>query len=146
MKIKYQAKVDNSGHLIIHDRKSFYKEVNLLAGKDVFVTVEKMQRNRTNQQNRYYFGVLVPLVRQGLIDVGYNVSIEETHDLIKAKFAKRELVNETTGEILKTVGSTAKMNTIEFANLVDSVVMWAAEFLGVVIPLPDEQVEMQFEN
>ena len=36
-----------------------------------FVTIKK-KNNRTNQQNKYWWSGVVPLVRQGLKDAGYN--------------------------------------------------------------------------
>ena len=93
-------------------------------------------------QNAYYFGVVLPLVMSGLNDAGYKVSKESTHEFLKATFFKQELVNEQTGEILQTVGSTAKMSTVQMMEYFEDITRWAAEFLNVQIPGPGEQIEL----
>lgn len=145
MKIKYQAIVKPDGNLRIYDKQNFMKEVALLAGKDVYISVEKMQRNRSNNQNCYYWGVVIKLCRAGLIDIGYRVSQEQTHDFLKSNFATKEIVNEDSGEILRSVGSTTEMNTMEFSNFIEYIQQWAAEYLGVVIPSPNEELKINFK-
>ena len=142
MKIKYNGKVTDKG-LYIYNRAKFDEDIQLFNGKEVTVTVEKKKRNRSLSQNSYYWGVVVPMVRQGLIDVGYKVGLEDAHVFIRDEFSYKELVNEKTGEVLKTKQSTKNMSTTEFIVYLEQIQIWSAEFLGVVIPDPNEQLMIE---
>jgi tRNA/tmRNA/rRNA uracil-C5-methylase (TrmA/RlmC/RlmD family) len=89
--------------------------------------------------------VVVPLVRQGLFDVGYRYTNEEVHTMLKEMFWKVEKVNEKTGEIKMITGSTTQMTTVDKMDYLEQIIQWAAEFLGVIIPAPGEQTNIEFE-
>lgn len=95
---------------------------------------------RSLQQNAYYWGVVCEMVKDGLQDVGYRSiqTEEDAHEFLKALFLKKQVVNEETGEAIEIHGSTATMLTQEFNFYIDQVLQWAAEYLGIVIPLPNE--------
>jgi len=142
--LKYTATVTDSG-LHLHNRKRFDKEVLAFAGKDVEVMIHRPRSKRSGQQNRYYWGGVVPIVCRGLNDVGYRISEAETHEYLKASFLKDSIVNEKTGELLPMIGSTRKLTTVEFMEYIQDIQRWAAEFLGIEIPDPNEQVEITFK-
>ena len=142
MKLKYQGNVLN-GSLKIHNRSDFLKDLECFNDKNIILTIEPKKKIRSIEQNAYYWGVVVPMIRQGLIDVGYKVSKEQTHDLLRAKFAIDELVNEDTGEIIKTIASTTNMTTTDFMKYIESIIQWAAEYLSIQIPEPNEQIKIE---
>lgn len=113
------------------------------AGKDIEVTVQRKRKRRGLQQNSYYWAVVVPVVMSGLMDAGYKVSKESTHEFLKATFFKQELINEQTGEILTTVGSTTQMTTVQMMSFFADITRWAAEFLNIEIPEPGEQLTLK---
>ena len=117
------------GRLHLDYRKQFDAYLKRFDGHEVEVEVRKRRSKRSDKQNRYWWGVLVATLAQ---HTGYTA--DEMHEALKAKFIAREDV--TLG--LMRIGSTAKLNTVDFAELVDKVVLWAAEDLGVVIPLPEQ--------
>lgn len=102
-----------------------------LRNSPVEIIVRKRRSKRSDQANRYYWGVCIALIAEHL---GY--SPEETHDALKMHLLK---VHEESP--LPTVQSTAKMNTAEFAAYVEQVKHFASTELGVYIPDPNE-VEM----
>jgi hypothetical protein len=61
---------------------------------------------------------------------------------MKFMFLKKQIVNENTGEVLETIGSTTKLSTTEFNEYIDRISQFAAEFLGVEIMPPNKQVAM----
>ena len=142
MKLLFQGEVSDQGAFKIFNRKKFIKEMELFAGKHVLITVEKKRKKRSLEQNAYYWGVIVMLVRAGLIDTGYKVSIEETHTFLKSKFLVKEIVNEQTGEILSSVKSTTELTTTGFMEYIQDIQQFAIEFLGVNVPDPNEQLEI----
>jgi len=107
------------------------------------VTIES-NNGRSSDQNKYYWSGVIPLIKDGLIDVGYREinSNEAVHDLMKYMFLKKQIVNQETGEVIETIGSTTKLTTIEFSDYVDRIAQFAAEILGVVIQPPNTQVPM----
>ena len=126
-----------SGKLHLHSRQHFIEELRQMDGQDVQVTV-KRSRTRSSQQNRYYWGGVIPVVAAGLRELGVRMTAEQTHDLLKYKFCKTEIVTND-GDILETLGSTARMDTAEFSIFIEQVQQWAAEYLGIQIPDPNEQ-------
>ena len=99
------------------------------AGQRVDVEIRRRKSKRSLRQNAYWWGVVIPMLAE---HCGY--SGEEMHDALKAKFLGREDLERG----LMRIGSTAALSAADFAALVDRVVLWAAEDLGVIIPLPNE--------
>jgi hypothetical protein len=83
------------------------------------------RRVRSLPQNKYYWGVVVDLVHQGLVDAGFNEvkTPEDAHEVMKNQFLHQ--------------GSTVDLTTTQFNEYLDQVAQWAAEYLGISIPLPD---------
>lgn len=142
LKLTYYGKVTTEAIKIFRAKEMREMILQNFAGKDIQLTIERKRRKRSLEQNAYYHGVVVPVVMAGLQDAGYKVSREATHEFLKSTFNKKELVNEQTGEILQTVGSTSQMSTSEMMDYFAEISQWAAEFLGVQIPEPNEQIEL----
>lgn len=144
MKYTYYGHIDNS-KLHLYNREGFKEILSCFEGKEIALTIGERKTERSNNQNRYYWGVVVPLVRQGLKEAGYgNVMKSEVHKLLKGMFIKDEIVNETTGEILSFVGSTAELSTTAFNEFMEGIAQWAAEQLSLVIPEPNEQMKFEY--
>lgn len=107
----------------------------------------KDARTRSLPQNAYYWGVIVPLVRQGLYDAGYDEvkTNMDAHEVIKHLHLRKRVVSKQTGDVIDIAGSTAGLSVIEFNTLIEDVCRWSAEFLGVVIPSPNQQMK-DFED
>lgn len=136
MKLEYYSEVKN-GHLSKSVRNKIASELLQFEGKRVEIRIEKLKSKRSIQQNRYWWLAMTILGNE----LGY--SKEETHELMKFKFLKRERVIEKTGEILEYIESTTTLSKSDFADMVTDMVRWAAS-MGIVIPLPGEQLETDF--
>lgn len=133
-----KAKVLN-GNLIYDRIADFYQQLANFEGHEVEIEIKKKKKTRSNNQNRYYFGVVIESVRKGLFDIGYSFfSNEQVHEFLKLTFLKKNIVNEETGEVITTLGSTAEMSTEEFMNYITEIKVWAAEYLSITIPEPNE--------
>ncbi len=88
-------------------------------------THEKYVQNRTIQQNKYYFGVVVKTI------VKETGSDKKT---VHAELKKKFLLIEDG--VMPVVGSTKDLSTIGFMKYSDECVLWAAEFLKITIPPP----------
>jgi hypothetical protein len=100
-----------------------------LAGTDVDVIIRRHREQRTDRANRYYFGVVVPLIGE---HCGYDK--QEMHELLAMRFLRVE-DDPITGSPRRR--HTPKTDTKEFAEYVDQCIRFAAE-LGVYIPAPGE--------
>ena len=100
-------------------------------GKTIRLTIERATKTRSNQQNAYYWGVVLPILCAHF--EGYTK--DEMHDAMKIKFLS---LHEDNPEKLQTIRSTAKLNTDEFKAYIEQIQRWAAEFAGVDIPDPGE--------
>ncbi len=129
--------------LVIRDRRMFDADIALLDGKDVEITLRRKRSKRSDEQNGYYWGAVIPIMQQGFYDAGYKLTKEETHEYLKGKFTKDERVNEATGEILTLPGSTKKLSKSEFMEYIADIAQFAAEYLGVTLPQPGEQLKFE---
>ncbi len=98
-----------------------------LEGKRVELTLQKERNNRSNQQNKFYWAVVVEILAEYF---GYTP--EELHEALKYKFL---LQHEDT---LATVRSTTSLSTVEFMDYVDRITRWAATDYQIYIPDPNE--------
>jgi hypothetical protein len=136
---------------VIDGQLSDYAQIELLAeiarhdSKDISIKIERKRKKRSLNQNQYYWGVVVPAIRQILEEYGNEVDDEETHSFLK------EHVGKLTGSVVDSVGrrvaitkSSAQLSTAEFENYLLRVVAWAAQE-GVVIPAPNEHLTPPME-
>jgi len=99
-------------------------------GEVVEVEVRQPRKDRTNQQNSYYWGVVVDMVSK---ELGYEP--HEMHEEFKRMF------NPQPSKIDPEVtfgGSTTKLTTTEMNEYIERIARWAAGYLGIVIPDPTE--------
>ena len=132
------------GKLVLPHRSQLISDIKIFKDGDYVLTIEKKSKKRSLSQNAYYWGVVVPIVKQGLNDVGYRMTTETTHDYLKTNFNIIEIANETNGEIISFIGSTTEMSTSQMMDYFAKITEWAAEFLGVQIPEPNEQLKITF--
>lgn len=96
---------------------------------------------RSNQVNRYYWLMLTDYVQPALYNAGWREikNKEAAHEFVADLFLKVKLVNEATGEMKQRVRSTTELSKAEFNTYLEEIWQWSAEYLGVVIPAPNEQ-------
>jgi hypothetical protein len=110
-------------------------------GKNVNVTIEPVKKKRSNEQNRYLWGVCYPIIRNCLKELGNNFSDNDVHDLLKMKFLKQTvLANEETGECIERVKSTTELSTVDFMTYVMEIQKFSEEWFGVIIPDSNTQL------
>lgn len=132
-----------AGKLHVIRRDKFVKSCASLKDGRYSLTIEKKYKKRSNPQNAYLFGVVYPIVLQGLIDLGFEgMTIESVHDLLKYKFLPTDIVSKE-GEVMEIVRSTASLTTTEFMDYLAKIKKWGAEYLNVYVPEPNEQLKME---
>lgn len=126
-----EGKIDNPGAV-----KKLFDEL-----QDGKYLIEIGQHNkRSDPQNKYYWAVCVPMVQEGMKDLGNEFTKEEVHDFLKKEFNFSEVVNPETGEVKQVPRSTTLLNKEAFSNYIESIQRWAAEWLHIVIPDPGQQL------
>lgn len=99
---------------------------------------------RSNPQNRYYWGLVVPMIQKGIKDLGTELTKEETHEFLKARFNLSDLVNKDTGETISIPVSTTRLNKEQFSEYIEKIQRFSAEFLSITIPDPGVQTIMSY--
>jgi hypothetical protein len=113
--------VTTTGKLRLDDRPGLDAWLNTLAGQRVELTIRPARTERSLQANKYYWGVIVPLLGEYC---GYDK--DDMHAALKLKFL--------TGPDGKPK-STSNLSKAQFAEFVTQCQQFGAE-LGVVIPDP----------
>lgn len=115
-------------------------------GKEITIKIEKAKKKRSNPQNAYMWGVVIPIVQNCLKDSGNVFSGSQTHELLKYKFLKETiLVNETTGEFVERIKSSTELSTSQMMDYFAEIREWVFDFWGVQIPEPNESLTLKLE-
>lgn len=112
-------------------------------GSIVTITINAGKR-RSNPQNRYYWGFVVPFVQQLFSQVGHDLTMNEVHEFLKKEFNAKEL--EVDGHFLSVPGSSAELNTEEFASYIEKINLFTSNLFGVPVPEPNEQLSIFNDN
>jgi len=163
--------VVKEGRMLFHAKEEFLKYLTTIEG-ECQLTVKKWYKNRTDRENRYYWGVVVEVLRDFF---GYTK--DEMHDAVKWQFLKKKVEGKVPvmealiaemkkakvpweGQahlvtflspyldglyvgVLPTIESTATKSTAEFEELMEEIRRWAATEHGVNVPLPNEASDYQ---
>jgi hypothetical protein len=130
----FKASVEN-GKLVFNNI-DFDKYLQKLNGKEVSVIVNKHKKHkdfRSNNQNKYYWGVCVALIAE---HTGYTT--DEAHEALKYQF-----LLDRSGK-LPIVRSTKDLDTEEMEVYLNYIRQWASAELGVYVPLPNETDVYQY--
>jgi hypothetical protein len=142
-KLELTGHIDDNGVLTIHNRIAVKEWAAQHPGRNILIKFEKRGSKRSSNQNRYYHGVVVQMVCQGLRDIGYSLSHDETHFFLKQKFNPVQIPGNG-GFVIEVPGTTTQMNKTEFADYIDRIAQFAAEYLNVVIPPANADLTMKF--
>lgn len=126
----FRATIKN-GRLELEKEELYKMYLVSLEGRDVDLVLKKQKRERSSNQNAYYWAVVI-----GIVSKEMGVLSEEAHDYLKALFLKRGI--DVKGKRYVVIGSTASLSTAEFEVYLEQCRMWAARELGANIPLPNE--------
>lgn len=107
-------------------------------GQPVEVIIRKPRKHRSNNQNAYYWGVVIDILSKHF---GYEP--EEMHDALLYEFSKdssKPISYEFEGErhIMHGVKRTSSMSTVEFEDYCARIRRWAVQNYGVRILEPNE--------
>ena len=115
---------------------AFYKKH---AGKTIEIKFSVMPK-RSNQENRFYWGVVVQLVMERMNEYGNEWDKKQTHAFLLDEFSPVEVLGPG-GEVIGTKGGrSSDKNSEEFSDeYIEKIRRFAAEKLELIIPYPNEQ-------
>lgn len=145
MKIELPGKIDQYGKLTIFQEDQLKEWIKGNSDKQVVLSISIKKNDRSNNQNKYYWKVVVGLVQEAMNYLGNDFSKEETHDFLKKEFNWTE-TELKEGHWIKVPRSTTKLTTIEFMDYVLKIQQFGADMLGIYIPDPLEQTELNFNQ
>jgi len=132
----FHGVVTKTGQLELLDVERIRRRVYLLglAGREVEITIKVQRERRSTKQNAWWWGIAVPLIAH---ELGY-----DKHEHDKLHYALVSLcfgttVDSVTKQEIPNVRSS-HLTTVQFSELMEWVVRWAASEHGIVIPLPNE--------
>lgn len=141
-KCELNGHISDSGEVVIQNRRLLREWANRFKGKNVKIRIERAGSRRSHPQNNYYWACIVEEIRLALLQLGHQMTKEETHEFLKGKFNSVSIAN-AQGEAIEVPGTTTTMTKTEFGEYVDRIAQWCAEYLGLVLPAPGEKLELQ---
>lgn len=73
--LTYTATVDDNGAMNIINHNSFDQDIkSSFTGKKVSLKIKQYRKSRSNLQNSYYWGCLIPSVIDGLVDISFHIT------------------------------------------------------------------------
>lgn len=144
--LKYTGRV-TQGKILPYEAPIYFEKIQRLEGYEVSVEVKPLKK-RSLKQNRYYWGVVVPMIQHRLSDLGYTradlikdqhptlLLRDDVHDFLKANFNQTEIVDLDGSVIGKTTRPTRDLSSIEFTEYIEVIKRWAAQDLELEIKDP----------
>ena len=144
MKIQYMGIVEKGKAFRVINDKYLKQELTELPVGRYRITIDKWRKNKSLPQLGYYYACVLPMFHRAALDMGWEFpSIDDLDFWLKSQFANKELINKNTGEIIEIPALKREMTTTEFSTFVNQVRDHCAEFLGVHIPDPETNLELQ---
>lgn len=137
------VKIDKGGEIINRNTvRQFFDE---LPQDSTGTLTWKPANIRSLSQNAYYWSVCVPMVKDGLREMGFDEirTNDQAHGYLREKFLKQYVHNKNNPEeVIELPGTTTELTTVKFMEYIAEIQKWAAEWLGVVIPDPNSQTQL----
>jgi len=138
--LKFHGKV-TGGHFVPDQPDAFLNHVRGFESQEVIVTLRKFRKydQRSNNENRYYWGVVVKILSD---DLGYTP--DEMHEAIKYQFLAepKEIIRgqgmDKVKKLIMIPGSTASLSVNDFESLMSKIRTWASIEFGIWVPEPNE--------
>ena len=142
MKVSVNCKVENG--VIKTNRKALNEAIQQHNGKEVTITIQRKKKTRSNLQNAFYWGCVVPIFKAAIYEQwGEIKSINEVHEFLKQNLHFIEKVNESTGEIIRLAKSTTVDSTVDFMVYLEEIRKFGKEWFNIDVPEPNEQISLE---
>lgn len=123
---KYRGYIKD-GKIQFVEPSKFKAHCSKFEGKEIAVTISRWTKPRSDNQNRYYWGVVLKIIGDEVGD-----DYESIHRSLTALF-----LTDRSNKLPK-VKSTTELDTAKFEEYLTKVRQWSSMELHVYIPLPNE--------
>lgn len=135
---KLAIKIDGSRYLKV-DRdliQKYFEEVMLKDPEvEVEISITRVDGKKSNQQLRYFYSVVLPIIKNGLEDLqGESLTKEEVIMFLKDKYFYEEV--PINNEFVKLPMSLSKATKEEVSKFISNVINFGNDILGINIPEP----------
>lgn len=130
--VKWPGRIQ-SGKIVLNTRHEFDTYVSMnFEGKDVWVMVGEIKRQRSINQNNYYWGVIIAIASDEM-----GCTPAETHHILGNEFLRYEKVL-SNGKKKTMIRSTSDLNTAEAEDYYTQCRQYMSRDFNCYIPLPNE--------
>ena len=135
LRLKHKGRVEK-GKFKAYDELKFRSEFYTREGKEVLVTIEPVTKVKSNNQNSYYRGVVLPILAMELFGGQDRKTCNEMHSALGLMFFSR--TDDKTG--LEYICSTtnSEWGTVKWEKTVEEIKRWASVEHSIFIPDPNE--------
>lgn len=108
---------------------------------DADYIIQKRTKKRSTEQNAYLHGVVLPSIRNFFLEKGYDYSLEDIKDWLKARgfFGHKEFGKELIPK------HTSELTTLEFMAAKEKIQQYFSKF-GLIVPDPNQTEFLDVEN
>ena len=109
------------------------------------VVFKKRETKRSNQQNGYYWGVIIAIFRNCIREEwGELWDKEKAHEFLLVNCNYEEKINLQTGQIVRVIKGSSENSTVEQEDYHTKCRLLVKDFFNVEIPMPNEQVVLEY--
>lgn len=121
--------------MVLANMGAFKEDVARFEGQKIKVELSQFKDTRSERQNAYYWGVVIPIFADHL---GFPPKeYRECHEYLK--YERLPIFIKTpAGETIRTARSSASLKTNEFEDYMADLRKWGAEEFALNIPEPNE--------
>jgi hypothetical protein len=140
---KFSVITNVAGGLLQRNRKVILDVIKSFEGKELEIIFQSKKKTRSNPQNAYYWGVLIPLLCDAVrTEWGEYWDSDKAHKTLSQRFLFTEKYNEDTGEIMQIPKGSSECSTAEFEQYTEQCRRFLLEWFNVNAPLPNEQITL----
>ena len=127
----------------IQNPKVLAAAFNSLQDGRYLIKIEDFKK-RSPPQNAYYWSVVVPMVKEGLVCMGFNEvkNNDDAHIVMKHLFLKKVIKSQISDEEIIVETSTTDLKPEDFNRYLENIWQWAIQYLNIQIPQPNEQMSL----
>src|SRR3990167_2095648 len=127
------------GQLFLNSPSKYKTYLQQLNDGEVILNIEKPRKQRSLNQNSYYWGVIIEMIaeEQGIYS---ETEKQDLHFWLMKQFLTLKKIT-FFGKSEDKDPSSRELSTVEFNEYIDKITIWAAEFLNLTIPAPSEVYE-----
>lgn len=131
--------VDKEGRIPEITRKAIAGLIAKVPGKRIKITIALYKRRRSENQNAFYWGVILPMMKDAINEYGNQMNEDEAHEFIKEEIWKHtKTITRPDGSKKPIIRSSTELTTTEWEEKIELTRAWAAFELGLILPYPNE--------